>query len=359
MVAKEMATDGRHFPPFFLYKEVVMSEAKDTLLRQLALLRLIPREPQRRATTTLLEKLREEGFSVSLRTLQRDLESLSGPFALQCDTQETPYRWSFARHAPFDLAAMDTPTALALFLAEDHLKSLLPQGVLDHLSPQFNRARSHLNNLQRNELANWARRVRAMPNGKVLLPAHVAPAVWGEVSTALLERRQIKITYISRSKSEHRVFTVHPGGLVSRHSVSYLIATVDGYSDARQFALHRIVLAETLDLPAVEAEPLDVDDYIRRGGFNSPSPVDETELLADVDAQIAWLLSETPLSHEQQLAPLQGSDWHRLRARVPMDQETLWWVFGLGEKIRVHAPSSWADEIQNRARDVSALYGTR
>jgi len=43
-----------------------MSDAKDTLLRQLAL--PDPREPR-----TFLEKIREQEFSVSQRTLQRDL----------------------------------------------------------------------------------------------------------------------------------------------------------------------------------------------------------------------------------------------------------------------------------------------
>ncbi|WP_371411622.1 hypothetical protein [Pseudomonas putida] len=47
-----------------------MSQAKDTLLRLFALLRLIPTEPQRIAASTLLEKLRDRGFSVSLRSIQ-------------------------------------------------------------------------------------------------------------------------------------------------------------------------------------------------------------------------------------------------------------------------------------------------
>lgn len=333
-----------------------MSDAKDTLLRQLALLCLIPREPQRRATSTLLEKLREQGFSVSQRTLQRDLVNLSRAFALQCETQASGNRWSYLRDAPLDLAAMDTPTALALYLAEGHLKPLLPQIVLDQLASQFNRARNHLDGLQRNELAHWARRVRAIPNGKALLPAEVHPNIWSEVSTALLERRQLKVIYLSRSKSEHKVLTLHPAGLVSRHSVSYLIGTVNGFSDLRQFALHRFELAETLDTPAKEVADLDIDRYIQSGGFNSSGPVEEIELVADVSPQIAWLLNETPLSTEQALEPLPNSDWQRLRARVPMDQETLWWVFGLGESVRVREPQSWVEAIKGKAARLEALY---
>ncbi len=164
-----------------------MSEAKDTLLRLIALLRLIPRAPGRIATTTLLEKLKEDGFSVSLRTVQRDLDRLSIPFALQRDESSPSFRWSLSENAPIDLSAMDTPTALALYLAESHLQTLLPQSVLDQLGPQFRMARDYIDNLENNGLARWAHKVRAIPNGKSLQPAQIAPCVWDQTSTALLE----------------------------------------------------------------------------------------------------------------------------------------------------------------------------
>lgn len=134
-----------------------MSEAKDTLLRLIALLRLIPRAPGRIATTTLLEKLKEDGFSVSLRTVQRDLDRLSIPFALQRDESSPSFRWSLSENAPIDLSAMDTPTALALYLAESHLQTLLPQSVLDQLGPQFRMARDYIDNLENNGLVRSPR----------------------------------------------------------------------------------------------------------------------------------------------------------------------------------------------------------
>ncbi|RMI03300.1 WYL domain-containing protein [Stutzerimonas nitrititolerans] len=251
---------------------------------------------------------------------------------------------------------MEPDTALALYLAESHLKNLLPQSVLDLLGPQFNKARNYLDELDQNNLAHWARRVRAHPNGKALLPAQVDAGVWREVSVALLERQQLKVDYLSRSTTKRKEMLLHPAGLISRHSISYLIASVDGYSDLRQFALHRIQSAECLDAAAQQTEPLDLDHYIRLGGFNSPAPVKEVDLVADVSPQIAWLLSETPLSHEQSLEPLEGSDWQRLRAKVPDDQETLWWVFGLGENVRVGEPQSWMQAIREKAVRLGALY---
>ena len=40
----------------------------DTLMRHLALLRMIPRHPHKRATTTLHERLIEEGFALTPRS---------------------------------------------------------------------------------------------------------------------------------------------------------------------------------------------------------------------------------------------------------------------------------------------------
>ncbi|MCQ4295956.1 WYL domain-containing protein [Pseudomonas stutzeri] len=333
-----------------------MAEAKDTLHRQLSLLRLIPEYPRYTSSQTLRDKLHERGFKVDLRTVQRDLNRLSIPFSLISQNISGRNEWSHAEGAPLDLRDMDPATALALHLAESHLKSLLPQSMLDLLGPQFKRARNYLDNLNQNDLAHWARRVRAHPNGKALLPAHIETGVWQAVSSALLERRQLKVDYLSRSTAKRKELLLHPAGLISRHSISYLIANVNGYDDLRQFALHRIQNAECLDAAAQQTESLDLDHYIRFGGFNSSSPVEEVELVADVSQQIAWLLRETPLSHEQNLEPLAGSDWQRLRAKVPDDQETLWWVFGLAENVRVHEPKSWAQTIREKTARLTALY---
>ncbi|GFM83312.1 hypothetical protein PSCICN_40040 [Pseudomonas cichorii] len=333
-----------------------MSQAKDTLLRLFALLRLIPTEPQRIATPTLLEKLRDRGFSVTLRSIQRDLSRLSIPFSLQCDDSETPFRWSFTREAPLKLEDMDAPTALALFLSENHLSPILPQSVLDHLGPQFRRARNFLNGLGGNGLADWAKRVRSLPNGKTLLPAQVSAHTWAQVSDGLLERKQLEVVYHSRSKGELKRFRLHPAGLVSRHAVSYLLASVDGYSDLRQFALHRITEVSVQEETGHEHESFDVDAYIASGAFSYREAEAQVELIADVRPQIAALLNETPLSHKQTLSNVSEQGWHRLHATVPLDRETLWWIFALNENIRLHEPRVWVDEVRERLNSMQALY---
>lgn len=332
-----------------------MSDMKDTLLRQLALLRLIPEAPRYTSSVVLHEKLQERGFVVNLRSVQRDLLRLSVMFPLVSEEKGGRNEWSFAEGASLELRDMEPPTALALTLAEGHLQNLLPQTVLDLMAPQFRKARVYLNSMEKNQLSNWSRRVRAVANGKSLLPAQVGGEVWAGVSLALLEHKQLSVTYLGRGKTQTSQFTLHPAGIVSRHTTSYLIASVNDYSDLRQFALHRIQTVEVLNKPAKPHQRFNVDNYIREE-LNTGSIIKEIQLIADIAPNIAWLLNETPLAEKQSIIPLEDSDWYRLEATVPDDTETLWWVFSLGEHICVQQPQHWRESIQQRLDKIQALY---
>ncbi|WP_328795659.1 helix-turn-helix transcriptional regulator [Halopseudomonas xiamenensis] len=336
---------------------VERSDPKDRLFRLFALLRLIPREPGRISTPELYDKLKAQGFDMTRRTLQRDLNvKLSAEFPLLSHEEGNTNYWSFSKHAPhWDFPSPDLPVALAFLLAESHLEKLLPQGLLQLLEPYFEQARAQLEIQQHMPPARWAKRVRALPNGKTLLPAKVDSAIWTTVSTALLKGHSLRVTYLSRSKQQPSEMTLHPAGLVARHSQSYLLARVEGYNDVRQFALHRIQQATALEAPAEIPDDFDIDHYLQ-GSLNNPAPAEMVELVADVSPQIAWLLRETPLSTEQSLEPLEGTDWHRLRAMVPDDKETLWWVFGLGENVRVWEPNVWVKIIKEKIAKLEKLY---
>lgn len=332
-----------------------MSGMKDTLLRQLALLRLIPEAPIYSSTSVLHEKLQERGFAINVRSVQRDLVRLSLMFPLVCTERSGSNLWSFAEGASIDLRDMEAPTALALTLAEGHLKSVLPQSVLDLMAPHFRKASNYLASMEKNQLSNWSRRVRAVPNGKSLLAAQVKPEVWATISDSLLEHKQLEVKYLARGKEQPSEFILHPAGIVSRHATSYLIASAYKYDDLRQFALHRIQTAKILDAPAKEHANFNVDLYIR-DELNTGSTIQPVQLIADIAPTIAWLLNETPLANQQQITPLANSEWSKLVATVPEDSETFWWIFSLGESIRVHEPTNWRMLIQEKLKQAQQLY---
>ena len=179
--------------------------------------------------------------------------------------------------------------------------------------------------------------------------------VWENVATALLEQRQLQVDYFSRVKGEVKTMTLHPKGLASRGPATYLFASVGDYSDVRHFALHRMQKAEVLDATARD-DDFDMDDYLPKAAFTRRQGTGTVQLVADVHPDTAGILQETPLSQDQALELLPGSDWLRLHASVADDQETLWWVFGLGEQIVVHEPGALRQFIIEKARQTQALY---
>ena len=336
-----------------------MAIHKDLLLRQLTLLQLIPKMPGRIATNTLQDKLAERGFEVDLRTLQRDLrDKLSVVFPIICHDDERPYRWSFDSQAHINLPAIDTPAALALYMVEEQLKGLLPQTVLEQIQPQFNEARKYLEGLSHNDLAHWTNVVRAVPAGKLLQPAEILPNVWRTVTEALLYKKQLDVLYLSRASNTFRTLTLHPAGLIVRDTISYLIARVDGYSDLRQFAMHR--LQEIVQLEAESVIPNDfcIDQYIEQANYIGKFEMPDTMLVADISPQVAWKLSETHLSKAQTITPIPESaeHWFRLEAKISLNQEVFWWIMSLGNTIRVHEPVIWVEEIKANLNSALARY---
>jgi predicted DNA-binding transcriptional regulator YafY len=337
-----------------------MAEPRDTLFRYLTLLQLIPRFPGKIATSTLQEKLKDRGFQVDSRSLQRDLrDKLTMYFPLICDDSSKPYRWYFDRDFHRNLPGLDVPGALTLVLAEEYLKGLLPPAVIAQLTPQFRDARVLLDGLAGNGLGQWAQRVRAIPNGKALMPAPLEETIWQTVAQALLERRALEARYLSRSTNREKRYTLHLQGLVSRYSVTYLLATVNDYDDICQFALHRVHEAVPSDKPWREAVDFDMDAYIASGAFDYLRSETALSLVANVSPPVAWLLTETPLCPEQRLTPLPDSDWQRLEAEVADDKQTLWWLMGLGANVEVLAPAPWREEILDTARQILARAESR
>lgn len=281
---------------------------------------------------------------------------LSAIFPITADKHSNRNVWYFLEGASPNFHDMDPPSALALSLAEEHLHNVLPQTVLDLMGPQFRKAQQFLDSLEANHLAHWSRRVRALPNSKTLLPAHLSVDIWDAVSTALLKRQQLKVQYQRRGSEQTKERILHPAGLISRHTVSYLVASVDGYQDLRQFALHRMRSAECLETSAQDQASFDIDTYIREE-LNTSETIQSVTLRADVAPSIAWLLGETPLAENQQLIPSTSkADWYELTAEVPNDSETLWWVFGLGENIIVHEPHAWRENIIARHQEALNNY---
>ena len=327
---------------------------RDTLFRHLAILQMLPRAPHRLATTTIQMKLKEQGYSVTPRSIQRDLEKLSDNFPLLCDRDSKPYRWCYMANYVSDLPAMDTVTALTLVLAEEAVTGLLPKAASDKISYQFQAARKHLEGLHDNGFAQWTQRARAIPNGRALLPADIDSGIWEIITDALLNQYAVDVVYRSRFQGEEKTYILHPQGIVARHSTTYLLALVNDHDDIRQFALHRFRNATASARLFRGQAGFTVKDYIDQGAFGLPVDPAPVRLVARITPAIAWLLTETPLSLEQSLSEPDYEGWVQLEATVPNDQQTQWWIMGYGSNIEVLQPEAWRETILDHAKEILA-----
>jgi len=330
------------------------------LLRNIVLLGLIPRQPRSKTVPELQRELAARGFEVSTRTLQRDMANkLAVEFPIYCDDTAQPYRWSFDRHAQFNLPALDPAAALAMYLSESHLKRVLPPGMLSALAPQFEDARRQLRSVGIGaRLESWARRVRSVPVGPVATPVPVAPEVWEAVSHAVLEGCQLRVDYLSRTKGALRTLQLHPLGIASRGAVTYLIGSVDGFEDVRHFALHRIKAAECLSA-AARACDFDIDDYVPTAAFSPRHAEELVALRAHVHPRLAWSVRELPLGDDQRLTPLAYGQWEILAVSVRDDEETIRWIRAQGPDIRVLEPQRWRERFADEAERLTCAYRDR
>lgn len=326
----------------------------ETLHRQWCMLSMIPREPRKLSVDDIRSRLNGEGYNVTVRTIQRDLNALSVQFPLVSDTRNKPYGWSWARDARvFDVPGMDAETALTFKLAEMFLAPALPPAMHERLKPHFDQADRML---KPSPLHHWTERVRLIPRGQPLKAPPIRKAVVQAVYEALLNQQRLEIRYRSRQSPDDnaREAEISPLGLVFRESVAYLVCGFWDYPDIRTLALHRVERAKLLDKSATEPTDFDLDAYIGGGVFDLPvgPPI---RLVARFTRAAAYHLQEGGLSDDQVLKPLED-DWVRVEATVSDTAQLRWWLLGFGSQVEVQKPIRLRRELAKIASDMANLY---
>jgi predicted DNA-binding transcriptional regulator YafY len=326
----------------------------ETILRFLTMLRMLPRAARKIDTAALERRLRDEGYTVTRRTIQRDLHQLARTFPLFCD-EHRPAGWSWTQDAALlDLPGMDPNTALTFTLVERFMAPMLPRSTFGRMQPYLAQAKKILDVLPANALGRWPAKVRVIHRGPPLRLPEIDEAILEAVTLGLLENRRLDMAYRSREKSELIRCELNPLGLVFKGGVAYLVCTFWQYTDIRQVVLHRVHHAEVLEGPAIVPEDFDLDRYIQEGEF--AYPVGEAMCLEAVFSYgAAFHLHDTPLSADQVIAEL-DDDRVLVRAMVDNTAELRWWLLGFGELVEVLAPANLRDEFRTQAAGMAALY---
>ncbi|HEV8078223.1 MAG TPA: WYL domain-containing protein [Marinobacter sp.] len=297
----------------------------NTAVRYLTMLRMVPRFPKAITTTELASRLEEHGLSVTMRSIQRDLEKLSADFPLLVNEATRPFQWSFDREATMDIIpALDLPAALTFELAKAYLSPMLPPRTLSHLKPHFDEAHRTLLR-ERNPLGQWPNRVRVINRGLGGLRPAIDADVLETVTEALLREYQCKLIYQARNWPEPEEIAVHPFGLIFRDPNVYLIGTIEGREGVRQLVLHRATTGELVEKPVVRQEDFDLDLYIHSGAMSILKSNKPIFMKLRCDKPALNHLIESPLAFDQITSDLDDTTFE-ITVTVGDTQDLRWWL---------------------------------
>ena len=328
----------------------------DLLLRYFDMLSLIPKAPDSISTLELLEKLENTGYKIDLRTIQRDLVKLSSSHLFPISSSEgtRPLRWFWKNNSDrLQFPMMSTDEALTFKLVEMFLASLLPPAVKSHITDYFQIADK---TLKTSPLASWIDKVRIIPSNLALLPAEIPYPTITIIYDALLKNQRFNAIYQPIDKPLKN-YDVNPLGLVFRHNLIYLVATINDYSDIKQLALHRFQSTELSEREVVVPDGFNLDSYITQGEFDYPID-DETDHIAlklKINGFIKQLLSETPLSNDQYITEF-DEEFFVLAATVKNTQQLRWWIRSFGDAIEVFEPIALREEFILQIKNLSKIY---
>ena len=321
----------------------------DSSLRLLLLLRQIPREPRSISSQQLHERLKDAGYPVSLRTVQRDLVTLSSHFPIVQSTPsgrgKTGVAWAFSKgSAHLAFPGMDAVTALTVSMALEHLQSLLPRQVLQYLEPWQLEAQAQLSKHNSSKFHDWMSKVRVVPQHFLQAPQVDAEAV-ELIYEAVLENRKFSATYKGKPEC-----IIHPYGLVQQGHTLYLICRFYDFDDVRITALHRYQEVELLDESVRPFPEFNIDDYLDSGAMQWVLPDRQRiALKLLVSPWLAAHLEETPLADKQILTTdPQHAERYVLEAQVLDGMQLRRWLLSQGAGLQVLEPEplrAWMREI--------------
>ncbi len=325
------------------------------LERLVHMLRCIPRH-RRISVADLRARMVAEGFDVSPRTVQRDLNHLSILFGIASDGAK-PQGWFWPKDAArVDIPGLDPHTALAFKMAEKYLEPLLPASTFAYLNPWFRDA-SEVLARKDGGFAGWVKKVRVLPKGFPLLPPRARAEVQETLYEALFRGYQAWVRYRPAGSRTAKGHLIHPMALVVRDHVAYLVCRIGDHDYPTQLVLNRFASAKMLTEKAKGLPGFDIDRYIGKGEFGFPKGDRRIALDVRIHRGAAIHYLENRLSEDQEVVE-DTPDHLRFRATVPDTAELRWWLLSLGQRAEVLGPRALRADMAGIVAEMAATYGS-
>jgi predicted DNA-binding transcriptional regulator YafY len=196
---------------------------------------------------------------------------------------------------------------LLLQLAEQQLRNLLPDSLMQSLKSLFRQARANLGapspgRVKRDK--EWLSKVRVISTTLPLIAPDLKPGVFEHVSNALYNNRWLKLDYRSFN-GKTATSEVMPLGFAQQGPRLYLVCRYRGFDNERTLAMHRILSAKALTLTFERPREFDFVTYEADGRF-SFGEGRRVRLSFLIEPDMGMILQESPLSADQVVKEVEG-----------------------------------------------------
>jgi predicted DNA-binding transcriptional regulator YafY len=304
--------------------------------RQMIILQYIPRYPKKICTRELLEKVSTQGIEASIRTIQRDLERLSGMglFGIGADTSSKPIGWYLMKDSPEpDMSVMDINTAIAFELMRISVEDLLPKSTRNHIEPYFGIARQLLSN--RN---NWHKKIaytQKLPSRLPDINESDRDLLFEAIDTEMCI--SASIGQVNENELVYKFADViHPLGLMVNEQRTYLVFTLYGRKKLFSAPLHRIKDVKILSQKISPPENFNLDYYVNSDPLNRCYER-AVNLELEVSNALANYLHENPLGADQAIETMERNKY-RVSVIVDDTNQLRTTLRGFGKDVVIRKP---------------------
>ena len=326
-----------------------------SISRQWEVLQMIPKHGKGISVSEIHDRLAENGFDVTRRTVDRDLIDLTNPFPIYCNKEGNAQYWRWMEDKTSHIPGVSVADAMMLQLVEGTLKTILPDTMLQGLKDRFDLAKRKIDALDgSNSKGLLADKIAVVSPALPLTPPPTPAEHYEAVQQALTEGKQLAAVYTAIHDQVQKEYQINPLGLVQRGHITYLVATIGDYTDQRLFALHRFNALTLTETPLKTPDGFSLQQYVKSGAmqFGNGKVI---QLVARVNSHLAKILHEAPLAEDMQLTPA-ADGWFELSATVIDGWQIQWWILSHSLAIEVLSPPELRQAIVDKIRGAAALY---
>ncbi len=334
-----------------------MNHTNSAVVRLFELYRKIPSSRGQGVTTKQLhESLEAEGFEVSKRTIERDLQKLQSVAGIYSERTDDGNVWRNSSPNLELIPTMQPTEALMFVTAERFLKHVLPPSSTGLLDAKLDKANKTLSSSGMGRFGKWQDKLYIVegqtPHYNQSLDSDISSTIYKSV----LDEKQLNVIYQHFSSDVVGEYLLNPLAIIVREHSHYLVATkFESPEKPQLFNFTRIKQAELTPTLLRQPQHFSVKEFIDTNptGWVLEHKSYRISMKVKLFAY-DWL--QLNKLHPTQIIETIDNDWYRVCFDSYVTYDLVGWILRFSTDVVVESPLLLTDEIKRRLSEMVTHY---